>query len=192
MWNQLDKEDQEYLINAFKADGFKVHNQSREMVAEKNGQKIIVRDQTEVELVLDMKRIFEEKKVLFNRVGNIPVEGVLEFLRKEKKEKETSYSTLFRIHEKFNWGLGMYGEYNLDREWKSLGEKVSFATYHTDQADQSFLAVSFVSEKKGERLYFLNMGYFPFLNFIERFSPMTEFNNLAPSAFIKLRAYSVE
>lgn len=190
MWNHLDKEDREYLVNAFKTDGFKVHEQPQEMVAEKNGQKIILRKQESFEIIWDMKKIFEEKNVLLTRVGNIPAGSVLDFLKKERKEKETSFDTLFRIHEKFNWAKGMFGEKRLDAEWKSLGEKVTYSIFYTDN-DKEFMAVSFSTETK-ERLYFINMPFFSFVNFLEAYSPLQAFNDLAPSAFIKLRAYITE
>lgn len=188
MWLSLDKEDKEFLVAAFKADGFRVHTQASSMVAEKNGQKVVMREKKSAEIVWDMKKIFEDKKVLLTQVGKIPAGTLLDFLKKEKKEKETMIDCFKRTSSKFNWDISLSGEHILDEDWRSLGSKAQYLQVETDDGE-SCVIVSFSSERY-ERVYLLNMSYFQFVRFMDSYSPMDEFRDLAPTAYIKLLAYT--
>ena len=86
LFYELNSEDQEYLVESFEKDGFKILEKEDQLIVEKNGDKIIFDSFTKAKFFVDFAKFIFQKNILTkNLSGNFDVDSLSKFLKNEKK-----------------------------------------------------------------------------------------------------------
>lgn len=186
-FKSLDSNDQKVIINAFITDGFQVRPIERGIIAEKNGEKIIITRLDSAKLVLNLKHYLSKRGLLSNYIGGIDFNTILKFVRNEKKLKESYIDCLKRVCLKFNWAAMNSGELELSGELKdAVGERASFLEIETDQG-QMITILGVVDDLDNEKIFATNQRIFKVLRQLNDFDQIEAFKELAPKAYLTLR-----
>jgi hypothetical protein len=192
MWfKTLPKEDQQLLVDAFKSDGFEVRKIDFGIIAQKNGQKIIITRLDNAKLVVDLKNYLSKRGLLTNEIGGIDFYTILKFLTNEKRLKETYIDCLKRVSAKFNWASVSSGELELSGELaEAVGQTAQYLEVETDDG-QLVTLLSIKDNDDNEKMYATNQRFFKLINQLNKFDQLETFRDLAPNAYLMLQAINV-
>lgn len=193
MWfKTLTPADQQLLVDAFKSDGFVVKYISSGLLAEKNGQKIIITRLDNAKLVMDFKSYLSKRGLLAQEIGGIDFYTILKFLTNEKRTKESYLDCLNRVAEKFNWSSVSRGDLEISGELKkAIGGEAQYLELETDDG-QLVTLLAIKTEDGDEKIYATNRRSFQLLRYLDKFDYGDALRDLAPRAYLTLQAINVE
>lgn len=193
MWfKTLPPDDQQLIVDAFKSDGFAVRKIDSGIIAEKNGQKIIVTRLDNAKLVMDLKNYLQKRNLLANEIGGIDFYTILKFTIKEKRLKESYIDCLNRVSAKFNWASVSTGHLELSGELgRAVGTEAQYLEVETDDG-QLVTLLSIKNNDGDEKMYATNKRFFQLVNQLNNFDYLEAFRDLAPHAYLTLQAINVE
>lgn len=192
MWfKTLPLEDQQLIVDAFTHDGFNVKTIDYGIVAEKNGEKIIITRLNNAKLVLNLKHYLAKRGLLANKIGGIDFHTILKFLINEKSYKESYIACLKRVSQKFNWATVNSGDLELSGELAdAVGPYASFLEIETDTGE--LVTLLSITDKDGvEKIFAANQRFFKVLRQLNNFDQIEAFRDLAPKAYLMLQAVAV-
>ena len=192
MWfKTLPLEDQQLIVDAFTHDGFHVKNIDFGIIAEKNGEKIIITRLNNAKLVLNLKHYLSKRGLLATEIGGIDFHTILKFLINERSHKESYIACLKRVSQKFNWATVNSGDLELSGELaESVGPYASFLEIETDNGD--LVTLLSITNKEGvEKIFATNQRFFKVLRQLNNFDQLEAFKDLAPKAYLTLQAINV-
>lgn len=192
MWfKTLPKEDQQLLVDAFKSDGFSVKNIDMGIIAEKNGQKIIITRLNNAKLIVDLKNYLSKRGLLTNEIGGIDFYTILKFIINEKRDKESYIDCLKRVSAKFNWATVTSGELELSGELAdAVGPQAQYLEIETDNGELVTL-LTIKDKYENEKMYATNQRFFKLLIQLNNFDQLEAFRDLAPQAYLTLQAINI-
>lgn len=191
MWfKKLPLEDQQSLVDAFTNDGFNVKNIDTGIIAEKNGEKIIITRLNNAKLVVNLKHYLAKRGLLASEIGGIDFHTILKFLTNERSYSESYIDCLKRVSQKFNWATVNSGELELSGELaQAVGTYAQFLEIETDNGSLVTL-LSITDDNGNEKMYAANQRFFKVLRQLNNFDQLEVFKSLAPKAYDLLQTMS--
>ncbi len=188
MWfKTLPIEDQKLIMDAFSFDGFQVKATNSGIIAEKNGDKIILTKLNNAKLVISLKYYLSKRGLLTNYIGGIDFNTILKFLSNEKSLNESYIDCFKRVAQKFNWAMINSGELELSGDLaSSVGNYAQYLEIETDQGTTVTL-LSIFDANGVEKMYATNQKIFKVLKQLNNFDNFEIFREIAPKAFLTLQ-----